>query len=104
MARSTSGIGEILNQNPFTDTNARNSPVLFCLQHPERLRARLELCPQQFEPVRLNRVRFDLSAIHLSYVDTATVPLLFLIPPHNHGINPSAPTQAGAHVENAENA
>ena len=30
--------------------------------------------------------------------------LLFLIPPHNHGINPSAPTQAGAHVENAENA
>jgi len=39
-----------------------------------------------------------------TYVDTATVPLLFLIPPHNHGINPSAPTQAGAHVENAENA
>ena len=36
--------------------------------------------------------------------DTATAPLLFLIPPHNHGINPSAPTQAGAHVENAENA
>ena len=32
--------------------------------------------------------------------DTATVHLLFLIPPHN----PSVPTQAGAHVENAENA
>jgi hypothetical protein len=32
--------------------------------------------------------------------DTATAHLLFLIPPHN----PSVPTQAGAHVENAENA
>jgi len=36
--------------------------------------------------------------------DTATAHFLFLIPPHNHGINPSAPTQAGAHVEHAENA
>ena len=32
--------------------------------------------------------------------DTATAHFLFLIPPHK----PSAPTQAGAHVENAENA
>ena len=32
--------------------------------------------------------------------DTSTAHLLFLIPPHN----PSVPTQAGAHVENAENA
>jgi hypothetical protein len=32
--------------------------------------------------------------------DTATANFLFLISPHN----PSVPTQAGAHVENAENA
>jgi hypothetical protein len=32
--------------------------------------------------------------------DTTTAHFLFLIPPHK----PSAPTQAGAHVENAENA
>jgi tetratricopeptide (TPR) repeat protein len=32
--------------------------------------------------------------------DTSTAHLLFLIPPHN----PSVPTQAGDHVENAENA
>jgi hypothetical protein len=36
--------------------------------------------------------------------DTTTAHFLFLIPPHNQDLNASAPTQAGAHVENAENA
>jgi len=36
--------------------------------------------------------------------DTSTAQFLFLVPPHNPGANPSAPTQAGVHVENAENA